>query len=360
MKDALVVMSATPRTLVTAAEANAERKRFADLVADTLVKGTDYDIVPGTDKPTLLQPGADKLLKAYGLVTRMELVGSVEDWEKPFFMYRYRASVIWPRKMEDGSIREEVLSQCEGSCNSKEIKYAWRWANEDELTPAQLLDAKGGLLKVQGGERMIFEWKMTEEERTRSIAENWRRESKTSKAGKPYKVVYDPHGKKYRIPNEGVFDQVNTMQKMAQKRARVGAAIQGTNASDMFTQDMEDMVPGGHVPSPPPPTDVEHKEEPQNGTQGAKQGHVVVDAEILDGPHLDEKEPKEEKPKPVVEGSKEEGDVMALMDAAANEAMVEQAWQIAFVNQDLLGPKGMKRIRDRRDERKAQLKGGKA
>ena len=44
----------------------------------------------------------------------------------------------------------------------------------------------------------------------------------------------------YRIPNPDVADVVNTIQKMAQKRALVAATLIARSASEFFTQDVED------------------------------------------------------------------------------------------------------------------------
>ncbi len=44
-----------------------------------------------------------------------------------------------------------------------------------------------------------------------------------------------------RKANPEIFDQVNTLLKMAQKRAHVLATINATSASEFFTQDLEDM-----------------------------------------------------------------------------------------------------------------------
>jgi hypothetical protein len=44
----------------------------------------------------------------------------------------------------------------------------------------------------------------------------------------------------YRIPNPDVADVVNTIQKMAQKRALLAATLIATSASEFFTQDVED------------------------------------------------------------------------------------------------------------------------
>lgn len=42
------------------------------------------------------------------------------------------------------------------------------------------------------------------------------------------------------IPNPFIFDQVNTIKKMCQKRAYVAAVLMAGNVSDYFTQDVED------------------------------------------------------------------------------------------------------------------------
>ena len=40
-----------------------EINRFQQLVRANLIDGQDYGIIPGTDKPTLLKPGAEKIAK---------------------------------------------------------------------------------------------------------------------------------------------------------------------------------------------------------------------------------------------------------------------------------------------------------
>jgi hypothetical protein len=47
-----------------------------------------------------------------------------------------------------------------------------------------------------------------------------------------------------RAPNPDIADQVNTIQKMGQKRALVAACLLAVNASEFFTQDVEDMMIG--------------------------------------------------------------------------------------------------------------------
>ena len=45
-----------------------------------------------------------------------------------------------------------------------------------------------------------------------------------------------------RVFNPEIADQVNTIRKMAQKRALIAATLLAVNASEFFTQDVEDMV----------------------------------------------------------------------------------------------------------------------
>ena len=75
----------------------------------------DYGIVPGTDKPTLLKPGAEKILMMMGLRSEFEIVDSTRDFEKGFFQYQVRC------KLFKGDL---LITEGLGSCNTKEKKYA--------------------------------------------------------------------------------------------------------------------------------------------------------------------------------------------------------------------------------------------
>jgi hypothetical protein len=68
-----------------------------------------------------------------------------------------------------------------------------------------------------------------------------RRDTRPKRDGKGDDAVFIIEGTKYRVPNEDVCDQVNTIIKMAQKRALVAVTLLGTNASELFTQDVEDL-----------------------------------------------------------------------------------------------------------------------
>jgi hypothetical protein len=63
---------------------------------------------------------------------------------------------------------------------------------------------------------------------------------KPTRRGKSVAWEIDVDTALYRIPNPDVADVVNTIQKMAQKRALVAATLIATSASEFFTQDVED------------------------------------------------------------------------------------------------------------------------
>ena len=68
-----------------------------------------------------------------------------------------------------------------------------------------------------------------------------RRVERDTRQGKSPAWEIDADTTLYRIPNPEVADLVNTIQKMAQKRAVVAATLIATSASEFFTQDVEDI-----------------------------------------------------------------------------------------------------------------------
>lgn len=82
-----------------------------------------YGVIQGTDKPTLLKPGAEMLTTFFGLTPRFVTVKEIEDWTgqdhggEPFFYYHHRCQ-LWR-----GDI---MVAEADGSCNSHESRYRWR------------------------------------------------------------------------------------------------------------------------------------------------------------------------------------------------------------------------------------------
>lgn len=89
--------------------------QFQAVVQQTLKQNHDFGIVPGTgSKPTLLKPGAEKILMLMGLSSEYEIVEKVQDYDKGFFAYTVRCLLT-----KNGM----VITQGLGHCNSREKKY---------------------------------------------------------------------------------------------------------------------------------------------------------------------------------------------------------------------------------------------
>jgi len=89
--------------------------QFQKLVRENLQDGKDYGTIPGTHKPTLYKPGAEKILMLMGLQSTYEIIDSTRNWVEGFFQYQVRCTL----KKEDS-----IITQGLGCCNSKENKYA--------------------------------------------------------------------------------------------------------------------------------------------------------------------------------------------------------------------------------------------
>ncbi len=221
MTTELAVQNTAPALpAMTIQEAVERRQLLVEFTRRIMQDGVDYGAVPGTDKPTLLKPGAEKLCTFFHLVPILECVEEVKDWTgaehggEPFFYFRYRCTLL----SQSGA---QVCS-ADGSCNSWESKYRWRKAERvcPECGATAIIKGK----QQYGGGWICF--------------------AKRGGCGARFKagdarIEQQMVG---RVPNPDIFDQVNTMQKMAAKRALVAAVLLGINASEFFTQDVEDTV----------------------------------------------------------------------------------------------------------------------
>jgi hypothetical protein len=206
-------------------QAIARRDAVVEFVKQIMKQDVDYGKIPGTDKATLLKPGAERLCSFFGLTPDFEALKEIEQWgddgTEPLFYYKYKC-----RLLRNG----RVVGDGEGSCNSREGKYRWREAK-------RACPACGLATIIKGKEE---------------YGGGWLCFKKQGGCGAKYSdsdsaIVNQQVG---RIPNPDIADQVNTFQKMAQKRAFIAATLIAVNASEYFTQDVEDMQPIG-----PPPQD---------------------------------------------------------------------------------------------------------
>ena len=185
-----------------------------EAMSDVLKKDKDYGVIPGTgNKPTLLKPGAESLCFLFGLRPTFEVVDCIEDWDKGLFYYRYRCTLL----SGDG----RVVANSEGSCNSRETKYRYR--NQSRKCPTC-------------GKETIIKGKA-------EYGGGWLCFKKKGGCGAKFQDGAQVIEKQEvgKVENTEPFELVNTLQKMAQKRALVAAVLIGTGASQFFTQDVEDM-----------------------------------------------------------------------------------------------------------------------
>ena len=162
---------------------------FQAVIQKNLKIDHDFGVIAGAGtKPTLLKPGGEKICMMFGLNPEYDFLEKTENYKDNFFAYNIKCTLY-----RNGS----PVSQGVGNCNSKESKYAYINAYE---------------LPEGFDESMVFE-------------------KKTTKYGKV----------QYKIPNPKIADLVNTILKMAKKRAFIDACLQVASLSDVFTQDLEDM-----------------------------------------------------------------------------------------------------------------------
>ena len=206
------------------------RHNFMTQVAQTLmVRNIDFGVIPGTkSKPVLLKAGAERLCTVFGMSPEICEEQITEDWTgeqhngEPFFYYRYKC-----RLTKNGILLGEGI----GSANSWESKYRYRVAERH-------CPQCGTAAVIRGREE---------------FGGGWLCFARKGGCGARFKdkdpaIEDQPTG---RIPNVDIADQVNTIQKMAHKRALVAAVLMATNASEFFTQDIEEMEII-HVPAEEP------------------------------------------------------------------------------------------------------------
>ena len=109
-------LDAAPHFVVTFAEAKHRLQQLQQFISEFMKPGVDYGIVPGTDKPTLLKPGAEKLCEIYGFSKEVEILHQTEDYDRPLFAYTVKVRLV--SKIAGFTEAEGV-----GAANSREKKF---------------------------------------------------------------------------------------------------------------------------------------------------------------------------------------------------------------------------------------------
>jgi hypothetical protein len=187
-----VVRYHSDRATLTAAQIKAQVQLIQEVMSAVMKEGHHYGTIPGTPKPTLYKPGAEKLLSTFRIGADPK--DNVYDLSTNDEI-RYRVAVRGFSQKTGNLLGVGI-----GECSSNEEKYKWRRpVCEDEFKEA---------------------------------ADDRKREVWKNVFGKPAKV------KQIRT---NPSDVANTVLKMAKKRALVDMTLTITAASDIFDQDLEDM-----------------------------------------------------------------------------------------------------------------------
>jgi len=186
------------------------------IMAKQMKKDVHYGVIPGTKKPTLYKPGSEILL----LTFRVAIDPEITDLSTPDEI-RYRIRAIGRHVPTDSFMGAGV-----GECSSNEEKFLWRAA----LSKEEYNDTP-------------------EDQRRLKYKKEWDR-------GRPTIIKVE----QIKVPTA---DAANAVLKRAKKRAQVDFCLTAMAASEIFTQDVEDL-PDGYLNDEAAPASIEPRiSEPQ-------------------------------------------------------------------------------------------------
>lgn len=194
----------------------AQVQKIQAVMERVMREGEHYGTIPGTNKPTLLKPGAEKLLLTFRFDPQYE---SAETYDGKHLTVKSRCTLYHITS-------QQRMGSGEGSCSTKESKYAYR---------------QGKRLCPKCGADAILRSKYPPKN-NRDAEPGWYCFAKRGGCGEEFLADDSSITSQTtaRVANEDLADQYNTVLKMANKRSLVAAVLNVTAASDIFTQDLED------------------------------------------------------------------------------------------------------------------------
>lgn len=202
--------------VLNVAEMAARRKELLEVVKNVLVKDEHYGTTPGTHKASLFKAGAELLNHYFGYYAEFDLTLRVEEWDRTPILFDYEYKCVIRSKRDEVKIGEGV-----GSCNSYESKYRYREAQRS-------CPACGRQTIIKGKQEYGGGW----------VCWSKGEHCKAKFMDKAPEIVDQAHGK---VDNPDIASLKNTILKMAAKRSYVDATLKATGASEIFTQDTEDL-----------------------------------------------------------------------------------------------------------------------
>lgn len=235
MSEITVIKNDQPPGPVMSIEQAIQRAELLkNYVKAVMVKGRDYGPIVERkqgerENNTLFQPGAERLCTLFGLVEDYEDAGSIIQPEVGFFSFSYKCILMRNarRELVDGRtvVMGDVVATAVGSANSREKKYR-----------------RGGKPCPECGAIAIKRSKFPPRDRP-GDKPGWYCHDKSGGCGANFDADDPEILETKQVDNAAEsFDLINTLQKMAAKRAKIAAVRAATNASDFFRleEDVED------------------------------------------------------------------------------------------------------------------------
>ncbi len=176
-------------------------QQIQHLMKEVMISNEHFGVIPGCgNKPSLLQPGAQKLALMFGFAAKYEIEKTIE--QNGHREYEVTCELV-------NRNTNTIVGQGVGVCTTMEGKFRYRSENTGEPVPPEYWDTRDKSLLGGSGYS------------PRKVKGQW----------------YIHH----QVDHDNPADYYNTVKKMAKKRAFVDAVLTATAASDIFTQDIEDM-----------------------------------------------------------------------------------------------------------------------
>jgi len=193
----------TPEELVK------RHKQMTELITVALQKDTDYGLIPGTHKPTLLKPGAERISVAFGAYPKYQIVEEEIDYDRITTVTQTR----WTNTNEKPSKETAAKLKAAGQGRWHKTNGSWAWQ-----VPTGTEE-----VKIPGLYRYLIQCSLISRKTGTEIGYGL-----ASCSSLEPKYSSRPHSSE------------NTILKMAEKRAFVAAVLNTFGLSDRYTQDVED------------------------------------------------------------------------------------------------------------------------
>jgi hypothetical protein len=269
VSDTAIQLVEEGRHELTVQEVVAQANKIQELMKLALHDGQHYGVIPGTNKPTLLKPGAEKINLLFRIGT-----GDLQVIQTDLGNGHREITIKTPMvHIPTG----RAIAYGVGSCSTMESKYRYR--NDARKCP-------------ECGKATIIKGK-------EEYGGGWLCFKKKGGCGAKFldndeAITKQPVG---QSENKDIADVYNTVLKMAAKRSYVDGTIKASAASDFFTQDVEDLAGDDAIKAEWSP-EVEDQPRPATtaatptGTPTGKPAHTLGDrlTTLIMCPYLTEEE----------------------------------------------------------------------